>query len=79
MVTSRYVVVPCVFDLVTARCTPWCIVRVYHIGKASGHCGVLAIDTTAMAAPIAMMLVRVNKFATDLHRCTFVGACQNNT
>ena len=54
-------------------------VRLYQISKAPGRCGMPTIDTTAVAAPGAMVLLRVNRFAADLTRCTLVEACQNNT
>ena len=78
----------CVFDLAIHRTSKGCnglldvhlgaIVRVYHIGTASSHCGMLAIDTTAVSAPRTAVLLSIHGFATDLPRCAFVGAWHNN-
>ena len=53
-------------------------VCVGHISEASGHRGMPAIDAVVVSAPMAMVLWRVHRFATDLIRCALVGVCQNN-
>ena len=50
-----------------------CITSARHLDTAACR-----RSTAAVPAPTAMILLRVNRFATDLTRCTFVGACQNN-
>ena len=49
-------------------------VRLNDISKASGHCGVPAVNTTAVPAPTAMVLVGAHKLPTYLPRCAFVRA-----
>ena len=48
------------------------------ISKASGHCGMSAINTAAVSTPVAVVLLRIHRFATDLTRCAMVGALQCN-
>ena len=61
-------------------------VRLNVIGKAPGHCGVPAVNTTAVPASTAMAMVGIHRLATamamvGIHRlatcqprCAFVGA-----
>ena len=46
-------------------------VRLNDVGKAPGHCGVPAVNATAVPAPVAMALVGIHGFATYLPRCAF--------
>ena len=70
----------CVFDLAIHHASEdWdglLDVRVYHISQASGNCGMCAINTASAPTPIAVVLLRIHRFATDLTRCAFVGARQ---
>ena len=49
-------------------------VRLNDISKALGNCSVPAVNTAAVLAPVAMVLMDTNGFATYLSRCAFVGA-----
>ena len=49
-------------------------VRLSDVSKASGHHSVPAVNTAAVPAPVAVVLVEIHGFATYLLRYAFIGA-----
>ena len=43
-------------------------VWVYHVSQAPGHCGMPAVDTSAVPTTIAVVLLYIHRFGADLTR-----------